>query len=392
MTLQAKVHESTPPVTLGVYVHVPFCASTCDFCAFYQEKPQRQELERYLAAVEGEMRLRHLERPANTVFWGGGTPGLLPSKDLKRLAHATRTLCQQSPEEWTVEMAPSTVKADKVDTLLNSGVTRMSMGVQSFQAKTLDALGRLHSPDQARKAYATLRAGGCDNINLDLIFAIPGQSLDAWAEDLKAAIALEPEHISTYCLTFEEDTALWLKLNKGQVRKQSVEDEAAFYEITWEILEKAGYAQYEVSNFARPGYACQHNLNTWAMHEWVGYGPSAASQCQGERLTNPHDLNAWVQGIEVGKPTFEERIQVSDPTLFVDAWIFGLRTNAGVDRKLLEKRFPSAWDKASLDTLLSALCEANLLQLGSKDHYVLTPQGRLLADAIAEQFMDLPQR
>lgn len=388
MTLQAKPNLITTPNPLGIYVHVPFCATQCDFCAFYQEKPRRQDLERYLSGMEGEMKLRPLNRPVDTVFWGGGTPGLLPAKDLQRLGEATRVACHTAPREWTVEMAPSAVKADKVKVLLDLGVTRISMGVQSLQEETLDALGRMHSAKQVLKAYDLLREGGCDNINLDLMFAIPGQTFESWKQDLEDVMGLGPEHISTYCLTFEEDTALWVRLNKGQTERRTLEDEAQFYERTWDILESRGYAQYEISNFAKPGHACQHNLDTWSMAEWAGYGPSAASQHQGFRLTNPHSIDRWLEGVEGGKPVFEETIELKNALLAEDSLIFGLRMNQGVDWKRWQTRFPEFVANERLEGIFQDLEEKALIER-TPESICLTQAGRLVADSVGEAFLGI---
>jgi len=332
------------------------------------------------------MKLRPLNRPVDTVFWGGGTPGLLPAKDLQRLGEATRVACHTVPKEWTVEMAPSSVKADKVKVLLDLGVTRISMGVQSLQEETLDALGRMHSAKQVLKAYDLLREGGCDNINLDLMFAIPGQTFESWKQDLDAVMALDPEHISTYCLTFEEDTALWVRLNKGQTERRTLEDEAQFYEKTWDILEFGGYAQYEISNFGKPGHACQHNLDTWSMAEWAGYGPSAASQHQGLRLTNPHSIDRWLEGVEAGKPVFEETIELNNALLAEDSLIFGLRMNQGVDWQRWQMRFPEFVADERLEGILRNLEEKALIERSPKS-IRLTQAGRLVADSVGEAFL-----
>ncbi len=166
--------------------------------------------------------------------------------------------------------------------LKDLGVTRVSLGVQSLQPALLEALGRRHTRAQVLRAYAAVRAAGFASVNLDLIFAIPGQTLAAWQADLDAALELQPDHLSTYCLTFEEDTALFVQLAQGRVRPDA-DAEAAFYTAAWERLGAAGYAQYEISNFARAGHACLHNMNTWRMAEWVGLGPSAVSQDAGWR-------------------------------------------------------------------------------------------------------------
>jgi len=208
-------------------------------------------------------------------------------------------------------MTPASIKADKLTVLREIGVTRISMGVQSFSPAMLQALGRPHGLTQIERALEQVKTSGFPNLNLDLIFAIPGQTLEQWRADLEAAIAQEPQHISTYCLTFEEDTALWLRLQQGQVSRRSEAEEAAFYEIAWEVLEKAGYAQYETSNFAQPGYACQHNLNTWAMQEWLGYGPSACSQWAGQRWMNEPNLDRWAAGVCAGQPARTQEVALT---------------------------------------------------------------------------------
>ncbi|MFZ9682623.1 MAG: coproporphyrinogen-III oxidase family protein, partial [Cephaloticoccus sp.] len=251
-----------------MYVHVPFCASTCDFCAFYQVRPTAGDVAKFLGSVAAEAELVTWRRPVITVFWGGGTPGLLAPADLTALGELVRARCGGQPAEWSVELAPASVTDARLAALKDLGVTRISMGVQSFQPALLDALGRQHTREQVWRAYDRVRAANFASVNLDLMFALPGQTEAEWIADVAAAVALAPDHLSTYCLTFEEDTALWVKLSQGRV-KLDAEHEARLYETTWAQLEAAGYAQYEVSNFARPGHACRHNLNTWRMHEWV---------------------------------------------------------------------------------------------------------------------------
>jgi len=206
------------PTPLGMYVHVPFCAKTCDFCAFYQVQPKGDSVEQYLEAVEREAELVKWDRPITTVFWGGGTPGLLAPRDLERLGQVVRKRAGSALQEWTVELAPASVTEARLNVLKNLGVTRISMGAQSFQPDLLDALGRQHTREQVFAAYEKIRAAQFPSVNLDLIFAIPGQSETDWIGDLAQAIALAPDHLSTYCLTFEEDTALWVKLSQGKVK------------------------------------------------------------------------------------------------------------------------------------------------------------------------------
>ena len=370
--MSAPVQSAT-----ALYLHVPFCASSCDFCSFYQEQPKRGEIDRYLAAIEREMEL-HPPGRVETAFWGGGTPGLLPADDLRRLGHAM-TKAAGRPGEWTVELAPSSVRADKLAALKEIGVTRVSMGVQSFDDVTLDALGRRHSPKQIMEAWELIEAAGFASRNLDLIFAIPGQDEKRWTDDLHRAISLKPDHLSTYCLTFEEDTAMFVKLSQGKV-KIDRELEAFLYRRTWETLAENGYAQYETSNFAQPGHACRHNLITWEMGSWIGYGPSAASQWGHVRWTNPANLDQWVKGIEAGQPVREQAKALSARDLLCDALVFGLRLNEGVDPFALAERFETPLPQGVRE-LFADLIEEEIMELAG-NRFRLNGEGRLRADAV----------
>ncbi len=377
--------KAAPPGPLGLYVHVPFCASTCDFCAFYQTKPTSAAIRGFLAGVEREADLVSWPRPVTTVFWGGGTPGLLSARDLARLGEIVRARCGGVPEEWTVELAPGSVTVERLAALRAAGITRVSLGVQSFQPALLDALGRQHSREQIYRAYERVRAAGFASVNLDLMFALPGQTADEWAADVREAVRLAPDHLSTYCLTFEEDTALWVKLSQGRV-KLDPEHEARLYEATWDQLAEAGYAQYEVSNFARPGHACRHNLNTWLMHEWAGLGPSAASQQGGWRGANVADLDQWLAHLARGERVTEDRVALTPALLAEDAMIFGLRMNEGVDVAAWRARCPAApWP--AVEALL-ARCVAEGLAVREGPRVRLTNRGRLLADSVGAEVME----
>jgi oxygen-independent coproporphyrinogen-3 oxidase len=380
-TEQAKADEARP---LGLYVHVPFCASTCDFCAFYQTEPTAERIQGYLETVQREADLISWPRPVTTVFWGGGTPGLLSPRDLMRLAEIVKARLGGTPREWTVELAPASVTEARLQALREAGVTRVSLGVQTFQPDLLDALGRQHTREQVYRAYERIRAVGFPVVNLDLMFALPGETAAEWAADVREAVGLSPDHVSTYCLTFEEDTKLWVKLSQGRV-KLDPDNEAAMYEATWSQLVDLGFAQYEVSNFSRPGRQCLHNLNTWRMHEWIGLGPSAASQFEGWRGTNISDLEKWREQVESGHRATEDRVALTPSLLAEDALIFGLRMNEGVDLSEWEQRAPEAPWSVVEDTL-ATLSEGGLLvRTGSRVR--LTTRGRLIADAIGAEIM-----
>ncbi|MGF1531647.1 MAG: radical SAM family heme chaperone HemW [Puniceicoccaceae bacterium] len=378
MPLQEK-----PPLGLGIYFHIPFCPTLCDFCAFYKNLPDRQALQRYLTAMTREVNLLPQSRAFDTVFWGGGTPSLLHPDQLVDLARAlphSDAIC-----EWTVEAAPASINRRKLETLRQLGVTRLSIGVQSFQPELLDRLGRHHSRAQAIRAYETAREVGFDSVNLDLMFALPGQSPTDLLLDLQEAIALAPDHLSTYCLTFEEDTALFIRLSQGKVHRD-IDNEVDLYRLGWETLEAAGYQQYEISNFSRPNHNCLHNLNTWMMGEWIGYGPSASSQLDNQRYTNTPDLHRWIDGISHGRPDRVDQMPLTKHLLAVDRLIFGLRLSRGVPLAGFSDTTFSPTEQIALSRLVDQLLGARFAEERS-GNLTLTLEGRLRCDAIGSEIL-----
>ncbi|MBC9868184.1 MAG: radical SAM family heme chaperone HemW [Opitutae bacterium] len=371
---------------LGLYCHIPFCASSCDFCAFYREKPYRSDLESYLDGMEEELDWMEPDRPFDTIFWGGGTPTLLPAKDLERLGRAVVENGGGRAEEWTVEMAPSTVKPDKLEVLKALGVNRISMGVQSFNEHFLEILGRRHGSRQVYQAYDWIRQAGFTNVNLDLMIALPGQGLEDLLEDLEEACQLEPDHLSAYGLTFEEDTVLWAKLAKGELRRDE-DREADLYEAVWDFLPAHGYHQYEISNFCRPGFHCRHNLDTWRMKEWIGVGPAAASQHERVRYSNAADLPAWLGQTRAEVGDRHDVRLLTDSELLEDAVIFGLRMDEGVSINELSRRFPNYRGEA-FSAFFEFLKGEGLATIVGGDRVKLTRSGKLLTDRIGVAFLN----
>ncbi|MFL2847749.1 MAG: radical SAM family heme chaperone HemW [Coraliomargaritaceae bacterium] len=374
----------------GLYCHIPFCASTCDFCAFYHEKPKRSVLLDYLEGMECEFKQIPKGIRFDTIFWGGGTPTLLSAKDLKRLGESMLKEIGPDFKEWTIEMAPSTVKADKLKVLLDLGVTRFSMGIQSFNPDSLEKLGRLHNPKQVLAAWELIEASAVKETNIDMMFALPNQELDDWYEDLNKANDLGSTHLSTYCLTFEEDTALYVKLSEGKL-KIDEERERAFYEKGWDLLNSFGLSQYEISNFARSESSrCFHNINTWKMYDWIGCGPSAASQFNGHRYRNPSSIEKWLEGLKASDLNKEDLVVLSEDLLFTDSLIFGLRMNEGVDFNELLNRF-SIGRKINTKPFLKLMnrfkAEGYLTKKDS--HFILTREGQLKCDGIGSELLDL---
>lgn len=375
-----------PDTPLGFYYHVPFCPRPCDFCSFYQSRPNREEVKAYLKGIEDEIAGLSLSRPVTTIYFGGGTPGMMSTPDLDRLCGSMPVRSQQPPREWTVEMAPSTINEEKVRMLRDRGITRMSMGIQSFDEALLEKMGRPLAHRKVLDAYETARTVGFDNINVDMIFAVPGQTEKMMLEDLEKAVALEPEHISLYCLAYEEDTALYESLSKGRLTGMDPDEEAQLYSAAWDFLEKSGFRQYEISNFARPGFESNHNLNTWKMREWIGVGPSSATQYQGFRYSHVPDFKQWLRGVTSGSPVFAEHKKLDARILVEDSVIFGLRMTDGIRPRELENRF-KGFDLSFLEPLWNDLLEAGKIAPLDDGAVRLTKEGRLIADRIAVEVM-----
>src|SRR5271157_5869809 len=242
-----------------LYVHIPFCPKVCPYCSFYKEASGQNKTQAFLDAllIDLDRRLGEIpRRRAETIFFGGGTPSALSVKQLEFLLTGLhQRLDLTGLREWTLEMNPATVSLEKAQMLHDFGVNRISMGVQSWDPEMLDRLGRVHSAQQAERSFDILREAGFTNLNLDLIFGVPGQSIEIWQRTVEKTVSLAPEHISAYCLTFEEDTEFFRRFQSGDMT-QNAEQDASFYEFTMTNLATAGYSQYDISNYAKPGYEC----------------------------------------------------------------------------------------------------------------------------------------
>jgi oxygen-independent coproporphyrinogen-3 oxidase len=327
-----------------------------------------------------------VENPFDTIYVGGGTPGLLTPRGLESLCRAlTWKNCDVPPLEFSMEFSPITVKGEKIEILKRYGCNRVTIGVQSFNGKTMRTLGRRQTNGQVFAAYKTLLEHGIGNIGIDLIFGVPGQTIGEWMEDLKCAVSMRPNHISTYNLTFEEGTPL--KQNPSvEMVKKSDDEEESFYIQTWNFLEKSGYEHYEISNFCLPGFESIHNLNTWKMQDWIGVGPSACSQWKNQRFSNPPSILRWLTDIESGNLAHENAENVDWKTMAQDRVIFGLRMVRGIDLENLKGEFLTV-NFAKLDALFSQLETGGFLQI-SRNCAKLTPKGLLVADAIAVNVLE----
>ncbi len=320
----------------GVYVHIPFCFHKCHYCDFYSivdpRRPQAfvRRLIEEVTAISAYVRA-----PLETIFIGGGTPTLLPVDLLADLLGAIADRLPRRPDaEFTVEANPETVTAPLVEVLAEGGVNRVSIGAQSFDPRHLKALERWHEPASVERSVDLVRSAGIDNINLDLIFAIPGQTLGDWLADLDEALRLEPSHLSCYGLMYEPNTPLTARLRAGRIRRVDDELEAAMYEATLDRLAGAGFEHYEISNWARPGRRCRHNLLYWTNRQWWPLGPSAAGHVAGTRWKNVPNLGAYLK--HRPWPPIQDVERLDDDGRAGEELMLGLRLIDGIARDRLE--------------------------------------------------------
>ena len=360
-----------------LYVHIPFCPKICPYCSFYKEASDRNKVQGFLDALLIELDRFGPDRlSVQTIFFGGGTPSALSPSQLDFLLTRLRDrLDLTNLAEWTLEMNPATVSAEKASLLLSLGVNRISMGVQSWDSAILQRLGRVHSAAQARRSYDILRTAGFENVNLDLIFGVPGQSREQWMETLRETVALGPNHISAYCLTYEEDTEFFRRFQTGEFRQNSHAD-AEFFAATMDFLNQQGFAQYEISNYARPERQCLHNLAYWHGKDYLGLGPSAFSTVGKHRWQNIADTQTYITGTAVGNSTRVCEEVLEETTRESERVIFGLRTSNGVLRSKIVQQ------AAELDDLE----KAGYVETAG-DYIRLTRAGRLVADEIGALFV-----
>jgi oxygen-independent coproporphyrinogen III oxidase len=394
--LQETASSSAQPVQ-SLYVHVPFCARKCGYCAFFSEVAGSELIERYVGALIREMELVADDSKPRTIFFGGGTPSLLSLQHWEQIFRAMERLNLLGATEWTVECNPATVSPAKVRLLRSGGVNRLSLGVQSLNESMLNRLGRIHTRRQVFKSFDIMRQGGFGNISLDLMFAIPGQTLEIWRDTLAEALAMGSEHLSSYEVIYEEDTPLFTQLGAGEF--DADEDLAcAMYEELLDRAAGAGFQQYEVANFAKdkapssppstlnlPSHACQHNVNYWHGGSFYGLGPSATSYVRGVRTKNWSNTQRYCEQLEQGKRAIESREELPPLARAGETVAFGLRMTSGW--RFEEFRQITGHDlRAEWSDDMDQMVKRGWGRV-FPDRFQLTPQGLRFADAVAERFL-----
>ncbi len=333
-------------VNRGLYIHIPFCIKKCSYCDFYSMPAGSSGmLKRYVKAVQKELEIKAAslaDKRMKTVYAGGGTPSILAGEELKSIIDAVREyLDLDDNAEISLEANPATLDAGKLKAIRKAGFNRISLGVQSFQDDDLHILGRSHNARDAVNTIKVIQDSGISNYNLDLIYGIPGQTISKWEETLGIALELEPAHLSVYLLQLDENTPLAVDIGKGRFQLTGEDSEAQMYDMGIDMIEQGGFEQYEISNFARPGYECQHNLIYWKAREYMGIGAGAVSFTDKRRYINKKDLNHYLWALDKGRASEVEELEnmMDQQELVADAIILGLRMCDGINLEQFDFRY-----------------------------------------------------
>ena len=375
-----KITAANTQGLTGLYVHIPFCDGKCAYCAFYSIPYDAALADRLLLALSKELTLAKdsgIAPIAETIYIGGGTPSILSPSQLERLCgFFSSYLVVGVPVEWTVEMNPGSITAEKLAALVSAGVNRISLGAQSFDEGVLRYLGRRHSAAEIVESVEIVRRAGVGNFGLDLIAGVPGFGAGVWRKTLEQTVALNPAHVSVYALTDEEGTRLSRAIHGGETALLTDEQQLAALATAEAVLTAAGYGRYEISNYAKPGFECRHHCACWRGGEYLGIGPAAASHVGLERWTNLPDLERYLAALERNSPSPRERDPLTPALKNLERLVFGLRMAEGV----------SAETAAGSEPMLQRLKAEGLVD-SCERRWRLTSRGRQLADYVAVELM-----
>lgn len=379
---------------MEIYLHVPYCRQKCRYCDFASFPHAESTQRAYVDAVLTEAASQAAKLPHSimeTAYLGGGTPSILPPELLTRLLEGVTAHFPLAPgAEFTSEANPGTLTHAWLDAALNCGINRLSMGMQAAQPALLKMLGRIHDFTQVQQSVDLARHAGFQHISLDLMFGLPGQTVSMWCETLKKALSLNPEHLSCYGLIPEEGTPLYRDLQTGQLTLPDEDDERRMYDLTLDLLAQSGFQQYEISNFARPGCECRHNIGYWQQVPYIGLGVSAASYLPAKngmcRLTNPRTLPAYLRMVQSQDDSLREREFVSKTDGRFETLMLGLRMTCGVSESEFQGRHGVSLD-ALYGEKLRKFEHEGLLQ-HKTDRWSLTRRGMDVQNAILVELMD----
>lgn len=373
----------------GIYIHIPFCDTKCGYCDFYSitdHSARKSFIKNLLKEIKHYATPPFSDNVFDTIYFGGGTPSLLTLSEMEKILseiYQQYSICNDC--EITVETNPATADIIKLAEYQKLGINRLSIGIQSFNDDELKYLGRIHSSQEAVQSYNDARSAGFGNISLDLIFAIPGQNITGWLNNLKQTIALKPEHISAYNLIFEEGTPFYKKLIAGQIKKQSEIQELNLYQETINQLDSEGYRLYEVSNYAQSdGVLSRHNYKYWNHTNYLGFGPSAHSYWEKKRWSNVRSIHRYIDNLKNGKTTIDFSENLTTDTLMFEKIMLGLRTSAGINLNEFETNFEKSFIHIH-PNLTSDLLNGKYAEF-EQGNFKLTQKGLLICDEILPRF------
>ena len=365
---------------MQLYLHIPFCHRICPYCSFYKHTPGNTDLRAFISALgeEAAYYAKKLQpKKINTLYLGGGTPSMLSRTLLRELQNQLNTHFDLSDlKEFTFEANPATFDLKKAQYFKEMGITRISLGIQSFDNEVLKTLGREHTREEAQQTVPLLRQAGIPQINIDLMFSIPGQSIESWRDTLESAIALQPDHISAYNLTYEEDTDFIKKFTTGEYTDDP-DQNAEFYHLAHELLTEAGYEHYETSNYAKKGAKSTHNKSYWQGAQYLGLGPSAVSTIDHTRWKNLPDTAGYIKQINTVGHAQTEIENLTDEDFRIERMALMLRTTEGLPMNVF---------KTSEHERVQTLITEGLAVINN-DHFILTPAGNPLVDSIVEHIL-----
>lgn len=376
------------PGHTGLYIHIPFCKKKCRYCDFYSITDLSLRGP-FINALDTEMRLASNHRiPVDTIYLGGGTPSVLDADQIRYILESCRRYFDLRPDaEITMEVNPGTINKHLIGEYRLAGVNRLSIGIQSFQARGLLFLGRMHSPDDASRALKEAKCAGFENISIDMIYGIPSTLLSDWKIDLEKAIQFQPDHLSCYMLTIEPGTPLFADLQNNLFQPVSERDACIMFEATRRILSDAGYIQYEVSNFARsPAYYSRHNMKYWTFKPYIGLGPSAHSLNANQRYWNKQSVREYINDLGRGRRPVKDKEVLSFEQQMIEALFLGFRQTTGVDIGWFNQTFDIDFQRMFASTI-QALSQNGCIEL-SKSRCRLTPKGLRLLDSIVDAFVE----
>lgn len=380
--------------SLGLYIHIPFCERKCSYCSFLSFPLEKNEMTKYIDVLCEEIRdngkVLSSEFYVDTVFIGGGTPSLMMPQEIARLMETVYESFEITTDaEITIESNPNSLDDIKLYTYLKNGINRLSMGVQSFDDDILNMLGRVHDKQRAINAFEMARKAGFKNINIDLMFAVPGQGQEQWLDTLQEAISLSPEHISFYSLQIEEGTKFYKAYKNETLPFVSDEIMNEMYIKATDMLEKE-YMHYEISNCAKEGYQCRHNMKYWTMNDYLGLGLGASGYVNGFRFKNPDDMDIWMQMVTKKNAGFDD-VEISEETVEEAMSVFcftALRTKYGIDLNLFKKKFgQSFWDVYEDKKIFINTEEEKGNIVVDDNNIALTKKGFLVSNEIMCEFV-----